>query len=42
MTVKNNTELCCDISDVTNPMCWGCYIVYYETQTDFEKEEDDE
>jgi hypothetical protein len=21
-------------------MCWGCYLVYYENQTDFEKEEE--
>lgn len=27
------TELCCDISNSDNPMCWGCYAVWYETES---------
>lgn len=28
--IKN---LCCDISDMDNPMCWGCYMVWYERES---------
>lgn len=27
--MSNQQELCCDISDGSNPMCWGCYTVWY-------------
>lgn len=30
--IDNKQDLCCDISDMANPMCWGCYVVWYERE----------
>jgi len=30
--IDHKQDLCCDISDMANPMCWGCYVVWYERE----------
>lgn len=38
--VSDKQELCCDISDSDNPMCWGCYSVWYEIEKNKYPEEE--
>lgn len=30
--MTNIENLCCDISNVQNSMCWGCYVIWYERE----------